>query len=248
VKIAICQPTYLPWLGYFDLLDQVDAFVLLDDVQFEKRSWQQRNRIKGPSGLIWLTIPVIVHGRYEQRIREVQIENGGFAPKHLRALEMNYRRASFFNSYLPTVASVLGKTQRWLSELNVELIRVAADILRFRTPVVLASSLEQGGKRTELLANICTEVGATEYLSPIGSAAYLLDELHVLTDRGIKVTFHNYTHPEYRQLFPPFVPYACVLDLLFNEGDRSCEIIRSGRGVPFSVEQVATMVAEAQKA
>src|SRR5579864_5457599 len=106
MKVAISQPTYLPWLGYLDLIDQVDTFVLLDNVQFEKQSWQQRNRIKTPTGLQWLTVPVIFKGRFGQHIQDVEIRED-FAAKHLRALELNYRRAQYFDQYFPALTTVL---------------------------------------------------------------------------------------------------------------------------------------------
>ena len=133
-------------------------------------------------------------------------------------------------------------------DLNVHLLKWLLQELGVGTPLVLASSLGLEGKRTELLAKICQELNARQYLSPIGSAGYLLEEMDVLTDRGLHLLFQNYTHPEYRQSFPPFVAYACVLDLIFNEGDRSMEIIRSGRGMPFLPQDVAAKVPEAKEA
>ena len=99
MKVAISQPTYLPWSGYFDLIDQVDVFILLDDVQFEKQSWQQRNRIKTPVGLQWLTVPVVFRGRLGQLIKDVEIRTADFCRDHCRAIELNYRRAEFFGTY-----------------------------------------------------------------------------------------------------------------------------------------------------
>src|SRR5580704_12957199 len=110
VKVAISQPTYLPWLGYFDLIDQVDVFVLLDNVQFEKQSWQQRNRIKTPTGLQWLTVPVIFRGRFGQLIKDVEIREAEFWRNHLRAIELNYRRARFFHQYFEELSSRLKYT------------------------------------------------------------------------------------------------------------------------------------------
>ncbi len=112
MKVAIAQPTYLPWLGYFDLLDQVDKFVLLDTVQFEKQSWQQRNRIKTPTGLMWLTVPVVFRGRLGQRIVDVEIREPEFCRDHLRAVELNYRRAPFFGDYYPAFCELLGTASR----------------------------------------------------------------------------------------------------------------------------------------
>jgi hypothetical protein len=239
MKIAIAQPTYLPWLGYFDLIDQVDAFVILDSVQFEKQSWQQRNRIKTPTGLQWLTVPVEFRGRFGQLIQDVEIRDGEFWRKHLRAIELNYRRAPFFADYFDELSLELAcPAGSRLADLNVSLMEWLMRELGIKTSLFFSSRLGVSGKRTELLANICTCLGAAEYRSPIGSAAYLLPEIDILESRSIKVRFHNYEHPSYRQLFPPFVAYASVLDLIFNEGPRALEIVRSGRRDPLTPEEV----------
>jgi WbqC-like protein family len=241
MRIAITQPTYLPWLGYFDLIDQVDTFVILDTVQFEKQSWQQRNRIKTPTGLMWLTVPVAFRGRLGQKIQEVEIRDDEFWRKHLRGIEVYYGRAPYFGAYFPQVSSILQDCRpgTLLVDLNLRLLDWFLQMFGIRTPVVRASSLAQEGKRSELLANICQKLGASQYVSPLGSADYLLDEMSYFKDSGVEVSFQNYRHPEYRQLFPPFVSHACALDLVFNEGERSAEIIRSGRGKGFSQEDVA---------
>ncbi len=240
MKVAISQPSYLPWIGYFDLIDQVDAFVLLDDVQFNKRSWQQRNRIKTPVGLQWLTVPVVVGGRLGQLIKDVEIRDIEFWRDHCRAIELNYRRCRFFDNYFSALTSQLTITDSTrLVESNVQLIEWFMDLLGIKTRLVGSSDLKLTGKRTELLANICRSLGATQYISPLGSAAYLLEEQGMLLDQGIDLVFQNYHHPEYAQLFPPFLPYASILDLIFNEGDRSLEIIRSGRREPLQSSEVA---------
>ncbi len=246
MKIAIAQPTYLPWLGYFDLLDQVDRFVLLDTVQFEKQSWQQRNRIKTPTGLQWLTVPVVFRGRLGQRIVDVEIREAEFWRDHLRAVELNYRRAPFFQQYYPAWSDLLrsGSSGLRLAELNIGLLRWFAEVLQIKTPILRSSELPVQGKRTDLLASICSWAEATTYVSPLGSAVYLLEELPLLTDHGIEVVFQHYEHPEYRQQFPPFQPYAGVLDLLFNEGENALQIIRSGRRPPFTPEEASLRLNE----
>jgi hypothetical protein len=241
VRIAIAQPTYLPWLGYFDLLDQVDQFVLLDTVQFEKQSWQQRNRIKTPTGLLWLTVPVVFRGRLGQRIVDVEIRETEFWHDHLRAVELNYRRTPFFGDYYPAWSELMrtASSDLRLAELNVTLLRWLTQALGNKTPMVRSSELGVVGKRTHLLAEICGVLGATTYVSPLGSAEYLLNELSVLTGRGVDVVFQHYEHPTYSQPFPPFQSHASVLDLLFNEGDKSLRVIRAGRRAPFSPAEVA---------
>lgn len=246
MKIAIAQPTYLPWLGYFDLLDQVDTFVLLDTVQFEKQSWQQRNRIKTPAGLLWLTVPVVFRGRLGQRIVDVEIREADFWRDHLRAVELNYRRSAFFAQYFPALSELLPSASAGLrlAELNICLLRWLAEVLGIKTQIVRSSELAVDGKRTHLLAEICSLLGATTYISPLGSADYLLHELPILTSRGVDVVFQHYDHPSYRQLFPPFQPHASALDLLFNEGEASLATVRSGRRTPFAPSEVAQRLNE----
>lgn len=239
MKIAISQPTYLPWIGYFDMMDQVDKFVLLDSVQFEKRSWQQRNRIKTPSGLQWLTVPVLFRGCFGQMVHEIKICDPQELSKHLRGIELNYRRAPYFENYFPSLKSILERCQGTLCDLNIQLIRWICRELGISTPIMRSSSMNLDGTRSRLLVNICNGLGAKSFFSAFGSSVYLLDDLSIFKDEEISVTFHNYIHPEYRQLFPPFIPYASVLDLLFNEGLKSMEIIRSGRRAALLPSQVA---------
>jgi hypothetical protein len=239
MKVAISQPTYLPWLGYVDLIDQVDKFVFLDSVQFEKRSWQQRNRIKGPHGLILLTVPVMVKQRFDQAIAHVAISEPQERLKHGRAVEMNYRRARYFEKYWPDFSSALetGWRTGLLCDLNIALIRWCMQQLGIDKPVVRASEMMPTGKRSGLLANLCEHLRADQYLSPLGSAAYLLEEEEQFGSRQIEVTFQHYEHPEYEQLFPPFVPYASVIDLIFNLGEGAIPVLRSGRRLPFSTTE-----------
>ena len=172
MKIAISQPTYLPWIGYLDLIDQVDTFVLLDNVQFEKQSWQHRNRIKTPTGLQWLTVPVLFRGRFGQLINEVEIRDIEFWRNHLRAIELNYRRAPFFDNYFDDLSIQIAADEfvrhALIADLDVRLLEWFMDVLGIQTPLLRSSQLKQPGKRTELLANICGSLGATQYVSPIG--------------------------------------------------------------------------------
>jgi hypothetical protein len=228
-------------MGYFDLIDQVDLFVILDNVQFVKQSWQQRNRIRTGNGLQWLTVPVVFRGRLGQLIKNVEIRDPEFARDHIRAIELAYRRTPYFSQYFPALKQRLDQLREGLLlNLNLGLIGWALEILRIKTPLVSASSLGVDGKRTELLANICDAVGATEYLSPLGSAEYLLAEQDVLRQREVEIWFQNYEHPKYRQVFAPFEPFASVIDLIFNCGDKAVAVVRGGRKESYSVEQVSS--------
>jgi len=142
MKVAISQPTYLPWLGYFDLIDQVDQFVLLDDAQFVKQSWDQRNRIKSPTALQYLTVPVIFRGRLGQRLCDVEIRDPRFWEKHLRAIEVNYGKAYYFDVYFPHLKEILQHCEPGskLIDLNLALIQWIASDLGLATPMVRSCS------------------------------------------------------------------------------------------------------------
>lgn len=244
MKIAIMQPTYLPWLGYFDLADDVDLFVLLDNVQFAKRSWQQRNRVKIAAGLAWLTVPVNVSGRYHQRISEAAVSDTSFADTHLRTIAHNYAKAPHYKEYYPSFADALrrGASTGRVADLNAILIRYFFDALGIETPLTRASEMGVEGKRSELLANICRAAHAGRYVSALGSAVYLFDEARVFHDAGLEVVFQHYEHPTYFQLLPPFVAYASAVDLLLNEGPRSLNVIRSGRRPAYSLEEARAVI------
>ena len=247
MRIAISQPGYLPWGGFFDLIDQVDRFVLLDDAQFVRQSWDQRNRIKGPSGLQWLTVPVEFRGRLGQRLLDVEIRDSSFREKHLRAMEVNYGKARYFSEYFGPLKRILDGCSAGakLIDLNLALIEWLAAAIGVTTPMVRSSKLGVEGKRSARLVSFCKLLGAQGYLSP-RSATYLLEDLEMFAQNGLRVWFQNYTHPEYEQRFPPFLPYASVLDLLFNKGPESGKIMRSGRGEPFTPGQIGMMPAECE--
>jgi hypothetical protein len=242
--IAIMQPTYLPWIGYFDLIDQTEVFVFLDSVQFERRSWQQRNRLKIQGVLQWLTVPVLRSDRSTEVINGMEIMRSELFPqKHIRTIERNYRRAMYFDKYFSSLKAILEVDENKLSNLNQRLIHWMAEMIGIQTNFKCSSDLQAQGSRSELLANICLRLGVSTYLSPLGSAGYILETPEIFDRQGIKVVFQHYEHPQYRQLSEPFVPFASALDLLFNEGERSLEIIRSGRRPSYSLEDARRLAA-----
>lgn len=244
---AIMQPTYLPWIGYFDLIDQVDVFVFLDTVQFEKQTWQQRNRIRTANGLEWITVPVFIKGRFGQHIRDVQIRTTEFPDKHVRALRQHYGKTPYGGKYLAELEQILSSARNdpSLSRLNVALIRWLSDRLGIRGRFSFASELAAEGQRSTRLVAILQALKATRYLSPPGSLDYLRSDRHVFERAGIPILVHDYVHPEYRQRYRPFEPGASAIDLLFNEGPGAAAVIRSGRRPSIPIDEVANHAADA---
>ncbi len=226
MKLAAHQPQYLPWLGYFDKMDAADCFVVLDSVQFAKNDWQNRNRIKSVAGWQWLTVPV--RHRFPQPISEAAIDNGSaWGRKHLQALVTNYSGAPFFEPHRPFFEKVYGREWTRLSELNQTILAYLADALGIRTKLVLASTLPEVGDATDRLVGICQALGAETYLSGAGARGYL--DLARFAEAGIEVGFQTFRCRPYPQRFGAFEPDLSVVDLLFNCGDASLELLRQGR-------------------
>ena len=244
---AIMQPTYLPWIGYFDLIDQADVFVFLDSVQFEKQTWQQRNRIRTANGLEWLTVPVFIKGRFGQSIRDVVIRTTGFPDKHIRALKQHYGKAPYCGEYLGELEEIIfsARNDPSLARLNIALIRWLSDRLGIPGRFSCASELAAEGERSTRLVSILQALGATRYLSPRGSMDYLRSDRQVFGKAGIPIVVQDYAHPEYRQLYRPFEPGASAIDLLFNEGPGAAEIIRAGRRRSIPIDEVINHAADA---
>ena len=223
--LAAHQPQFAPWLGFFDKLDRADVFVLLDNVQFKKNEWQNRNRIKGAAGPQWLTVPVSF--RLGQRIDEVAISHRQNWPKrHLASLRSCYGRAAHFEPILTLYEDLLCR-RPWegLSELNVALLGALRRFLQISTRVVLASELDGRDEDPDLrLIGLCRELGADTYLAGAGGRAYM--NLERYRAEGIRVIFQEYQHPVYPQLFGGFEPALSIIDLLFNCGPRSLNVIR----------------------
>ena len=222
------QPTYLPWLGYLALMDRVDIFVFLDSVAFDRRSWQQRNRIKNANGIQTLTVPVFKKGLRGQTIAEVRINpEFGFPEKHIRSIEAAYGKAPFFDHYAPGLFAHMAHRREFLSDLTIDLIEWIADQFGITTRRMRSSSMKASGKKADLLVEICRELHANSYISPPGSRVYL-DESSVFQNQGIDVSYSEYVHPDYPQRHGDFVPKLSAVDLLFNVGPNSLEVLRQG--------------------
>ena len=227
--VAVMQPTYLPWIGYLDLMDQCDVFVLLDCVQFEQRSWQQRNRVKIASGEAWLRVPVLTKGRRDQRVCEVELDrSSNFREKHLATIRHGYARAAHYANYAPQLAAVLARKHDRLVDLNADLIELMRGALGITTPLIRSSTIAADGHRVTRLISICSELGAKCYLSPLGSKPYI-EENDAFRDHGIELRYHQYEHPVYPQLHGRFLSHLSAVDLLLNAGHESLAILQSGR-------------------
>lgn len=228
---VISQPTFLPWLGWFDLADQSNVMIILDDVAFSKQSWQQRNRIRTRNGLEFLSVPVKSSGRLGQQIMDCELADRPFVRKMITTLRANYAKAPFFVTAIDELATAMEISARTgrLVELNCALISWMASKLGVAVPMLRASTLGTGGERGEHVAAICERVGADRYLSPAGAENYLIEDKGAFDRRGISILIHVYEHPQYVQRFAPFVPYASALDLIFNAGPAAAEVMRSGR-------------------
>ena len=220
------QPTYLPWLGYFDMMARVDVFVLLDNVQFEKASWQQRNRIKTSQGELMLTIP-IRKGPVDRRIADTEINlDTRFGTTHAKSIQTAYGKAAFGPHYLPDLARLVKAGTPLLGAFNEEIIRWLADAMGITTRIVRGSDLAATGRRTELTVAQCVELGATCYLAAGGSRDYTSQEPG-FAENDISVEYHSYAHPEYPQLHGPFVPYLSAVDALLNVGSDARRLLTS---------------------
>ncbi len=226
-RIAIMQPTYLPWCGYFGLMQSVDLFIFLDTVQFARRSWQQRNQIKTANGPQWLTVPVQTKGKRDQAIMGVEIEpSTDFVSVHRKSIEINYRKAPFFDDLAPRVLSTLQMPRTNLCELNIDMILCMKELLNISTPVARASSFECEGTKADLLAALCQESEGTEYLSPPGSRPYL-EASDAFENLGIPIRYFGFNHPEYPQLYREFLSHMSGIDILFNCAENGQSLIAS---------------------
>lgn len=225
-KVAILQSNYIPWKGYFDLIAAVDEFILYDDMQFTRRDWRNRNQIKTPQGVQWLTVPVQVKGKYHQKIKETEIDGTAWAVEHWKALSQNYRRAPNFNEIAAWLEPLyLAQKYTHLSQLNNQFLVAICEYLGIKTRISNSSNFQLLEGKTERLADLCAQVGGTEYISGPSAKEYVVE--NVFTERGIQLTWFDYAgYPEYPQLWGDFTHGVTILDLLFNVGKQYRDYMR----------------------
>ena len=217
-RIAIVQSNYIPWKGYFDLIHAVDEFVLFDTVQYTRRDWRNRNRIKTPGGLQWLTIPVATKGRYLEAIDTIEVSDPEWSQRHWRTIAAHYSRAPHFRTLAPQIEELfLTCSETRLSAINRHFLKGLCRLLGIETPLSWSSRYAMAEGQTERLVSICVAAGASIYLSGPSAASYIDPETFAAA--GIGLEYFDYDgYPEYDQLYPPFEHGVSVIDLLLNQG------------------------------
>jgi hypothetical protein len=231
MKVAIIQPLYLPWAGFFEMIAASDAYVAFDHVKFESSSWQHRNRVKGPNGPFYLTVPVINEKEERGRICDCRIDyRQPWVKKHLKSLESCYRKAPYFDRFYQELTSLLEAGTEKIADLNVGLIRLLLKFLGLGRKVIRSSEFPLGDDtslgKNERLIHLMKTVGATRFYE--GASGRNFIDRKRFEEEGMAVEFQEYRHPSYPQQFDGFLPYMSVVDLLFNCGDGSLSILRSG--------------------
>jgi len=227
-KVAILQSNYIPWKGYFDLINMVDEFILYDDMQYTRRDWRNRNIIKTANGPLWLTIPVDVKGKYFQLIKDTKIQDSTWAAKHWKSLSHNYAKAKFFARYSEVFEALYRECEgeEFLSKLNFRFLKAICEVLGIKTKITWSMDYELADGKTERLVALCRDAGATHYVSGPAAKDYIVDDL--FTREGIALSYLDYSgYPEYRQLFGEFTHRVSVIDLIFNEGPEAAKFMKS---------------------
>jgi hypothetical protein len=225
-RVAIVQSCYIPWKGYFDLIRAADEFILLDDVQFTRRDWRSRNRIKTNHGTAWLTVPVHSKGRYLQPIREVTVSDAEWGARHWQTLRAQYARCPYFADYAPLLEPLYREpVSDHLSLINHSLLTAICGALGITTPITWSTDYHPREGRNERLIDLCRATGAGEYLSGPAAADYL--DLDAFARADITVRFADYSgYPEYAQPSPPFDHFVTALDLLFCTGPHARDYMK----------------------
>lgn len=229
-RVGVLQAGYIPWLGFFELMASSDVFVIYDDVQYDKHGWRNRNRIKTLQGIKWLTVPVLTKGQNWPDINKVIVSHKRWQKKHRMSIYHAYRKAKYFDDVFPIIDNGLKLDSDNLIDIDMYFINKFASYMNIGTELYLSSSLDIFGEsKADRLINICKHFGATHYYN--GARGQHLYKKEDFRNHGILLEIQNYKHPAYKQLHGEFVPYLSIVDLLFNEGPSSLEIVRSGRNI-----------------
>jgi hypothetical protein len=224
-KVAILQSNYIPWRGYFDLINSVDEFVLYDDMQYTRRDWRNRNKIKTSQGLKWLTVPVQVKGKYEQKIKDTLVDGQDWKQIHFKTLQQYYKKSLFYDEVIELLAPLYeGKNYRLLSELNTSFLHEICRYLGIQTKITSSTDYDLVEGKSERLVSICEQAGATEYFSGPSAKNYI--DVSLFSSYDISLTWFDYSgYSPYPQLWGGFAPDVSILDLLFNCGPNAANYL-----------------------
>ena len=226
-KVAVLQSSYIPWKGYFDIINSVDEFILYDDAQYTRRDWRNRNKIITPQGVQWLTIPVLQYD-FKQKIKDTYVVDAHWQAKHWRSLQQNYKKAPYFNLYAAIFFDLYSKLNyEKLSEINYDFIKVVSDLLGCKTRFSWSMDYALAEDKSARLLKLVQDVGGTTYVSGPTAQNYLNEPLFAAA--GVAVQWMNYdNYPPYPQLTQqPFEQGVSILDLLFNEGPNAPNYMKS---------------------
>ena len=225
MKVGIIQSSYIPWRGYFDFIDEVDLFIFLDDTQYTRRDWRNRNRIKTKDGTMWLSVPVNVKDR-DALINEVRIDHAQpWANQHTKSLQRCYAKAPYFEQYYPELFALPQSRPTLLSDLNIALIRWITKQLGINTPLLISADLQAHGSKTGRLIDLLKKVEADCYVSGPAAKGYL--DVEMFRKNRIRLEYKSYDYPPYPQLWGDFIGNVSVLDLLFNVGSDARDFLKS---------------------
>ena len=234
MNVVILQPSYIPWRGYFDQIRRADLFVFYDDVQYDKRGWRNRNQIKTPTGKQWLTIPVHSRGTQTESIPTNRIRIAwadSWNQAHFKAIQHSYRRAPYFDRYLPLLETLYQRHDEFLADFTIEFtIALAHELGNTHTRFMRSSEIAGiSGQKTDRLIQILQSAGATRYISGPSARDYI--EKEKFDTAGITLEDMEYNYPEYPQMYLPFDTYVSILDLLFMTGPEASNYILKGNHV-----------------
>jgi hypothetical protein len=220
------QPVYLPWLGLFQKIARANLFCYFDIVQYQKKDYNNRNKIKTSNGELWLSVPVESKGHLDKNVSDILIIQDKWVTKHLKSIELNYKKAPFFHDYFPELQSILiNESKSSLGLLNLKLLEYFMECLGINVPIVKASEYSFNGIGSELVLDMCIQLGADNYI--FGEQGKNYADVDSFKEKNVEVEFQNYIHPVYRQVGREFLPYMSIVDLLFNEGANSFDILMS---------------------
>ncbi len=226
-KISISQSNYIPWKGYFDNIAQVDVFVLYDDMQYTKRDWRNRNKIKTSNGLKWLSIPVEVKGKFFQKIKDTKISDKNWNKNHLNILKNTYKVAPCYKEVIDFIEELyLTANQDNISEINYHFLSKICDYLSIKTKIIFSSKFDllDNGK-TERLVDLCIQLKGTDYYTGLAAKNYMDESL--FEKENINVSYFDHSnYPLYNQLYGDFEHGVTILDLIFNKGKESKDFLK----------------------